>query len=54
MLYGYNKLDRDITIAVAEDLSQTLARIATFQYRYTVIALVLLLLLIVVQVIIFT
>jgi len=52
MVYGYNKLNRDITIAVAEDLSPTLARIAAFQYRYTLIALVLLLLLIVVQVII--
>ncbi len=52
MAYGYNKLNRDITIAVAEDLTPTLARIAAFQYRYTLIALVLLLLLIVVQVII--
>jgi signal transduction histidine kinase len=52
MVYGYSKLNRNITIAVAEDLSPTLARIASFQYRYTVIALVLLLLLIVVQVII--
>ncbi|MFA5922824.1 MAG: ATP-binding protein [Methylococcaceae bacterium] len=52
MVYGYNKLDRNITIAVAEDLSPTLARIASFQYRYTLVALVLLLLLIVVQVMI--
>jgi signal transduction histidine kinase len=52
MVYGYNRLNRNITIAVAEDLSPTLARIASFQYRYTLIALVLLLLLIVVQVII--
>ncbi len=52
MLYGYEKLNRDITIAVAEDLSPTLARIATLQHRYTVIALVLLLLLIVAQIII--
>ena len=52
MLYGYSKLNRDITIAVAEDLSPTLARIALFQNRYTLIALVLLLLLIVLQVII--
>jgi signal transduction histidine kinase len=52
MVYGYSKLNRDITIAVAEDLMPTLARIAAFQYRYTLIALVLLLLLIVVQVII--
>ncbi len=52
MVYGYSKLDRDITIAVAEDLSPTLTRIASFQNRYTLIALILLLLLIVVQVII--
>ena len=52
MVYGYNKLDRNITIAVAEDLSPTLARIASFQFRYTLIGLALLLLLIVVQVII--
>ena len=52
MVYGYSKFNRNITIAVAEDLSPTLARIASFQYRYTLIALVLLLLLIVLQVII--
>lgn len=52
MVYGYSKQNRDITIAVAEDLSPTLTRLATFQYRYTLIALLLLLLLIVVQVII--
>ena len=52
MVFGYNKLDRDITIAVAEDLSPTLARIAIFQHRYTLIALILLLLLIVLQVMI--
>jgi signal transduction histidine kinase len=52
MVYGYNKLDRDVTIAVAENLSPTLARIVSFQHRYTLIALVLLLLLIAVQVII--
>jgi signal transduction histidine kinase len=52
MVYGYNKLDRNITIAVAEDLSPTLSRIASFQYRYTAIALLLLLLLIVIQAII--
>lgn len=52
MVYGYNKLNRDITIALAEDLSPTLARIASFQHRYTLIAVVLLLLLIIVQVII--
>ena len=52
MVYGYTKLNRNITIAVAEDLSPTLARIATVQHRYTLIALILLLLLIAVQVII--
>lgn len=52
MVYGYSKLGRDITIALAEDLSPTLARIASFQQRYTLISLVLLLLLIAVQVII--
>lgn len=52
MVYGYNKLDRDITIAVAEDLSPTLARIVSFQHRYTLIAGDLLLLLIAAQVII--
>ena len=41
MVYGYTKQNQVITIAVAEDLSPTLARIALFQYRYTVIALVL-------------
>ena len=50
MLYGYQKQNTNITIAVAEDLSPTLARIATFQYRYTLIALVLLILLIGTQV----
>jgi signal transduction histidine kinase len=52
LAYGYNKLDRNITLAVAEDRSPTLARIAAFQHRYTLIALVLLLLLIIVQIII--
>ena len=50
MIYGYKKQDRNITIAVAEDLTPTLARINTFQYRYTFIALVLLILLIAIQV----
>jgi len=50
MVYGYDKFDRNITIAVAEDRSSTLSRIASFQYGYAIIALVLLLLLIVVQV----
>ncbi|MFZ2403897.1 MAG: ATP-binding protein, partial [Methylobacter sp.] len=52
MVYGYSKLDRNITIAIAEDLSPTFARIASFQYRYTLISLVLFLLLIAVQVMI--
>ena len=50
MVYGYKKQDRNITIAVAEDISPTLARINSFQYRYTLIALILLMLLIVTQV----
>lgn len=50
MVYGYQKQITNITIAVAEDLSPTLTRIATFQYRYTLIALVLLMLLIATQV----
>lgn len=49
MVYGYSKLGRNITIAIAEDLSPTMARIASFQRRYTLISLVLLLLLIIVQ-----
>lgn len=52
MVYGYRKLDRNITIAIAEDLSPTFARISTFQHRYTLISLILFLSLIVVQVII--
>lgn len=52
MVYGYSKLDRNITIAIAEDLSPTFARIASFQYRYTLISLALFLLLISVQVVI--
>ena len=52
MVYGYAKQNQVITIAVAEDLSPTLARIAWFQYRYAVIALALLLVLIALQVII--
>ncbi len=51
MVYGYSKQNRDITIAVAEDLSPTLARIALFQHRYTLIAVLLLLALIAFQVI---
>jgi len=52
MVYGYSKQNRGITIAVAEDLSPTLARIAWFQHRYTLIALLLLLALISFQIII--
>lgn len=52
MVYGYSKLDRNITIAIAEDLSPTFARIASFQYRYTLISLVLFLLLIALQIMI--
>jgi len=52
MLYGYSKLDRNITIAIAEDLSPTFKRIAIFQHRYTLISVILLLLLIVVEIII--
>ncbi len=52
MAYGYQKLDRLITVAVAEDLSPTLALIATFQNRYSVISAVLLVLLVLVQIII--
>lgn len=52
MVYGYSKLDRNITIAIAEDLSPTFARIASFQCRYTLISLVLFVLLIAVQVMI--
>jgi signal transduction histidine kinase len=52
MVYGYEKFARAITIAVAEDLTSTLSRIASFQYGYTIIALGLLLLLIAVQVMI--
>lgn len=52
MVYGYSKLGRNITIAIAQDLSPTLVRMALFQHRYTLISLALLLLLITVQVII--
>ena len=51
MVYGYSKQNRDITIAVAEDLAPTLARITLFQHRYTLIAVLLLLALIAFQVI---
>jgi len=52
MVYGYSKLDRNITIAIAQDLTPTMVRIALFQHRYTLTSLVLLLILIAVQVII--
>jgi len=52
MVYGYSKLNRNITIAIAEDLTPTLTRIASFQSRYTVITLCLLLFLIAAQIII--
>jgi signal transduction histidine kinase len=52
MAYGYNKHDRTIVVAVAEDLSPTLAFIKPFQSRFMLIALAMLLLLIAVQVII--
>jgi signal transduction histidine kinase len=52
MVYGYSKLDRNVTIAIAEDLSPTFARIASFQHRYTLISLVLFALLIAVQIMI--
>lgn len=52
MVYGYRKLGRNITVAVAEDLTPTLTRITSFEYQYTVFGLVLLSLLIAVQVII--
>jgi signal transduction histidine kinase len=49
MVYGYNKLGRDITIAVAEDLSPTFVRIAAFQHKYTWLGVALLILLIGIQ-----
>lgn len=52
MAYGYNKHDRAITVAVAEDLSPTLAFIKPFQSRFMLIALAMLLLLIAMQIII--
>ncbi|MEF3076929.1 sensor histidine kinase [Methylobacter sp. Wu1] len=52
MAYGYNKHDRTITVAVAEDLSPTLAFIKPFQSRFMLIALAMLLLLIAMQIII--
>jgi hypothetical protein len=52
MAYGYNKYDRTVVVAVAEDLSPTLAFIKPFQSRFMLIALAMLLLLIAVQIVI--
>lgn len=52
MVYGYNKLGRDISIAVAEDLSPTFARIAVFQQRYTLLGVALVVFLISIQILI--
>ena len=52
MAYGYGKLNRDVTIAVAQDLTPTLRRMDIFQYRYTLISLALLTVMIIVQIII--
>jgi signal transduction histidine kinase len=52
MVYGYSKLDRNVTIAIAQDLTPTLRRMDIFQYRYTLISLGLLVLIIIAQVII--
>lgn len=52
MAYGYEKSDRLITVAVAEDLSTTLGLIADFESRYSVIAAVLFLFLVLVQTVI--
>jgi signal transduction histidine kinase len=52
MVYGYSKLDRNITIAIAQDLTPILKRIEIFQFRYTLISLGLLVLIIIAQVII--
>ncbi len=49
MAYGYNRHNRMITVAVAEDLSPMLTLINAFQQRYALIALALLLVLIAVQ-----
>lgn len=49
MAYGYDRHDRTIVVAVAEDLSPTLAFIEPFQLRFLIIAMTLLLLLIVMQ-----
>jgi signal transduction histidine kinase len=52
MAYGYNRHNRMMTVAVAEDLSPMLTLISAFQHRYALIALALLLVLIAVQAII--
>ncbi len=49
LVRGFARRGTTITVAVAEDLSPTLARIHLFQQRYSVIALLLLLTLIAVQ-----
>lgn len=49
MAYGYDRHDRTIVVAVAEDLSPALAFIQPFQLRFLIIAVTLLLLLIVMQ-----
>ncbi|NOS89070.1 MAG: sensor histidine kinase [Methylococcaceae bacterium] len=41
MVYGYNKLGRDISIAIAEDLSPTFARITAFQKKFTTLGVAL-------------
>jgi len=49
MAYGYQRQNRTITVAVAEDLSPLLTLISAFQQRYALIALASLLTLITVQ-----
>jgi signal transduction histidine kinase len=52
MAYGYDRHDRTIVVAVAEDLSPTLAFIEPFQLRFLIITVTILLLLIVMQILI--
>jgi signal transduction histidine kinase len=49
LVRGFSRRGKTLTIAVAEDLSPTIARIHLFQQRYSIIALFLLLTLIAVQ-----
>jgi len=49
MIYGYRKQGQAVTVAVAEDLSQTLVRISAFEYRFGLLALLLLAILIALQ-----